>query len=127
MEAIFELYAEEKFSAAHTLAGYSGNCARLHGHNWTVKVYVKCEKLDSLGLAIDFRTVKTLLREVLSNLDHVNLNEIEAFKGINPTSENIARHIYGEMKKKLEGFGARISRVEVAETTETGVIYREEE
>ncbi|MCX7981731.1 MAG: 6-carboxytetrahydropterin synthase QueD [Syntrophales bacterium] len=127
MSAIYELYAETKFSAAHTLTGYPGDCARLHGHNWTVRAYVRCEKLNDLGMAIDFRTVKRQLNEVVSRLDHSYLNELEAFQKTNPTSENIARYIYEEMKRRLAPYGVHIAQVEVAETSETGVIYREGE
>lgn len=127
MRKIYELYAEVRFSAAHTLRDYPGDCARLHGHNWSVKAFVKCEELNHLGMAIDFRTLKTHLKEIINPLDHAHLNELDAFRGINPTSENIARYIYGEMKKRLSHLGVCVARVEVAETPETGVIYREEE
>ncbi|HOJ52241.1 MAG TPA: 6-carboxytetrahydropterin synthase QueD [Syntrophales bacterium] len=127
MKESYELYAEARFSAAHTLIDYPGDCARLHGHNWSVRAYVQAHGLDSLGMAIDFRSLKTHLKEVVSELDHAYLNELKPFRGVNPTSENIARYIFEEMKKRLSGKGVRVSRVEVAETPETGVIYREEE
>jgi 6-pyruvoyltetrahydropterin/6-carboxytetrahydropterin synthase len=127
MKPHYELFAEARFSAAHSLTDYPGNCSHLHGHNWKVRVYVCCEKLDNLGIAIDFRTVKTHLKEVLDTLDHTFLNDLPPFAQLNPTSENIARYVYGEMKKRLEKGGPRLSRVEVAETPETGVIYWEGE
>src|SRR5512141_1368611 len=44
MPGIFEVSVETNFSAAHALRGYQGDCARLHGHNWTVRVSVSCRE-----------------------------------------------------------------------------------
>ena len=59
---IFELYIQTHFSAAHALKGYQGNCAKIHGHNWIIDVFVKCEKLDDIGMGIDFRDVKQAVK-----------------------------------------------------------------
>jgi hypothetical protein len=41
------------FSAAHALKGYQGDCARIHGHNWIIEVFVKCHELDEIGKKIN--------------------------------------------------------------------------
>ena len=56
--------------------------------------------LDKDGLAVDFKEAKAMLKEVLKEFDHVYLNETGIFKNINPTSENMAKLIYDELKKK---------------------------
>jgi len=123
---VFEVYVKTHFSAAHSLCGYPGDCARMHGHNWMVEVYVACRKLDEIGIGIDFREIKKTVAQVLGALDHQNLNDLEAFANQNPTSEIIARYLYKELQKKLARPGLSISRVKVSETPGAGAFYWEE-
>ena len=91
---MFELTIIEEFEAAHRLPDYDGKCCRLHGHNWRVEVSVRGTELDSSGLLIDFKVLKSHVAEVLSTLDHYYLNETEAFAQIPPTAEHIAKYVY---------------------------------
>jgi 6-pyruvoyltetrahydropterin/6-carboxytetrahydropterin synthase len=91
---------ESQFSAAHQLRGYKGKCENLHGHNWRVQVVVNAEKLNEIGLVIDFYELKKTTNEILSSLDHSVLNEIFPFTEINPSSENIASGCTIRLKKK---------------------------
>src|SRR5574340_32787 len=126
MTGFFEVYVEGHFSAAHALVDYPGDCARLHGHNWVVRVFVKCGAVDEKGIGIDFRKVRQALDASLADFDHTLLNELPVFKNLNATAENIARLLYGERGRRLDGDGAKVSAVMVAETPEAGVFYREE-
>ena len=73
---MFELTIETDFSAAHNLREYKGQCERLHGHNWKLLVILKAEKLDKLGMVMDFRDAKSIIGEIISRFDHVYLNEL---------------------------------------------------
>jgi 6-pyruvoyltetrahydropterin/6-carboxytetrahydropterin synthase len=126
MAGIFEMFIETHFAAAHRLEGYPGDCARSHGHNWIVEVYVQCKSLNTIGIGVDFRDIKVALDEVLCNLDHFDLNELEPFKSVNPSAENIARYLYGELSKKINANAIRVSKVKVSETPGTGAFYWEE-
>ena len=127
MKEVHEVYVKTHFSAAHCLNGYEGDCARMHGHNWIIEVYVRCERLNEIGIGIDFRDIKNAVKDVLQGLDHFNLNELPAFQSVNPTSENIARYLYKELARKLNGDAIRISKVKVSETPGAGAFYWEEE
>lgn len=96
---MYEIKVKASFSSAHNLNNYHGKCENLHGHNWNIEVVFNYTKLDKDGLAVDFREAKALLKGVTEKLDHAYLNELPALKKINPTSENIARFIYDEIKK----------------------------
>lgn len=122
---MFELSANSHFSGAHHLEGYSGSCAGHHGHNWGVEVFVRGDKLDDMGIVLDFRVLRQKLAEVLEHLDHKDLNEAPQFKGINPSSENIARYIYSCMKEQLTGLPCKVERVQVHETPESSACYWE--
>ena len=77
---------------AHNLRGYNGDCEKLHGHNWKVEVILKTEKLNELGMVMDFKIVKEKLEVILSRFDHSYLNELSEFKQENPTTENVSKN-----------------------------------
>ena len=102
---MYELMVEESFDAAHALRGYDGPCENLHGHTWKVQVFLNGKKLDQMGILQDFKTLKGDLREVLSEFDHKLLNDIKPFDVENPSSENLARSIYRNMKGRSKMVG----------------------
>ncbi|MBU0730435.1 MAG: 6-carboxytetrahydropterin synthase QueD [Proteobacteria bacterium] len=120
---MFDIFIETHFSAGHHLRDYPGNCEQPHGHNWTVKVTVRATELDELGMGVDFRTIKNALNEVLDGLDHRNLNEHPDFLTKNPSSENIAVHIFDNLKKDLTSERYHLYSITVGETTNTGATY----
>jgi len=123
MSARFELSIATHFSAAHSLRDYPGDCARLHGHNWHVKLYVECKTLDELGLGIDYKIMKDELKAALEPWDHYNLNDVPPFDVINPSSENVARELYQKMSQRLDHERLRVSRIEISETCTATVTY----
>jgi 6-pyruvoyltetrahydropterin/6-carboxytetrahydropterin synthase len=113
---MFEISSEIYFSAAHHLKNYNGPCEKIHGHNWRVVAYIRSKELNEIGIGIDFKTLKSLLAEVVKKLDHSDLNTIFDKNGQNPSSENIARHIYKELEQRLTVPYCFVSRVDVYET-----------
>ena len=99
---MYRIDFKTQFSAAHQIRRYPGDCGDLHGHNFKVKVSLKTNELDKLGIGFDFRELKKLTNEIVDKLDHQNLNNLPQFKELNPTSENIARYIYHEIKAKFK-------------------------
>jgi 6-pyruvoyltetrahydropterin/6-carboxytetrahydropterin synthase len=97
---MFELSVEGYFSAAHQVKGYPGDCAGLHGHTYKIQVMVRVKKLDRLGMAVDFRSIKSELDRVIGKLDHTNLNKIAFFSKNNATAEYVAKYIFEQMRKK---------------------------
>ncbi|MDH4100821.1 MAG: 6-carboxytetrahydropterin synthase QueD [Nitrospirota bacterium] len=122
---MYELVVESKFAAAHQLRNYNGRCENLHGHNWRVTVHVTAEKLNEIGLAIDFTDLKRLTREQLDQVEHVFLNEVFPFTEINPSSENIARWIYNNLSKKINDGNVMVSMVTVWESDTASASYYE--
>lgn len=121
---MFYLSVTDTFSAAHRLCGYQEACSNLHGHNWKVRVCLKTDKLDDIGMAVDFGIIKTILKKILDEFDHAYLNEVAGLKGMNPTSEHLARHIYQKMDKELTDRSAEIYEVEICESERSSVVYR---
>ncbi len=121
---MFEILVESDFDAAHYLRGYQGKCEALHGHRFKVVATVKTGKLNNIGLGYDFTLLKKKLGEILARFDHTCLNDNPPFDKINPSSENIARTIYKELKKKLSGDAVAIMGIEVWESPQSRVTYR---
>jgi 6-pyruvoyltetrahydropterin/6-carboxytetrahydropterin synthase len=122
-QKMLDIFIKTHFSGGHHLRDYPGNCERPHGHNWKVKVTVRATELDKLGMGIDFKTLKQTVNSVVDDLDHSDLNDHAAFKDINPSSENIAMHIFSKLKNKLQTDRYSLYSVTVRETDSSGVIY----
>ena len=123
---MFELTVETYFSAAHQLRGYKGRCEKLHGHNYKVQVRVIAERLDEIGIVVDFCEIKKLMDEIITPLDHSFLNEIFPFTEKNPSSENIAKWIYDSLREKIDDDNVHLSAVTVWESETTSATYYED-
>jgi 6-pyruvoyltetrahydropterin/6-carboxytetrahydropterin synthase len=120
---VYELKIKSDFSAAHNLRGYEGACEELHGHNWLVEIFVHSSVLNDIGLAIDFKQLKAYTKDILSRLDHKYLNDLEPFKTINPSSENISKYIFDELKKSITGDNVTVAKVTVYESLNASASY----
>ena len=98
---MYKITINDYFSSAHQLRGYKGKCEALHGHNWKVEIQIEGDKLDDVGLLIDFKDIKTILKNMVDELDHKMLNEIKPFDEINPSSELLAKYIHEKMSDRL--------------------------
>jgi len=104
------------FNAAHRLynnewsdarnAAIFGKCANpnYHGHNYELIVSVKGAIHPETGFVMDMKVLKDLIKnEIEEQFDHKNLNEdVEAFKSLNPTAENISVVIWNKLRPKIE-------------------------
>lgn len=121
---MYRIKIYDRFASAHFLNGYKGECESLHGHNWKVEVEVQGEKLDDIGMLMDFKLLKSILHDILKNLDHRLLNDISPFRESNPSSEIIAGYIYGRVREKLP-HGISIYSVSVWESENSVASYFE--
>lgn len=123
---MYEVTIQKSFSAAHFLKEIGGKCEELHGHNFIVELTVRGQSLNDEDILIDFRDLKGWIQEILDTFDHRYLNEIEAFKGMNPSAERIARIIHDRLVEKVKTKGLNIARVKVWESENAHVAYYDE-
>jgi 6-pyruvoyltetrahydropterin/6-carboxytetrahydropterin synthase len=122
---MYTVSVKTEFSAAHIIRGYNGPCSRPHGHNWKVTVEAHTDVLDTLGMSVDFYVLQKKIEEVVSQFDHRDLNSTPPFDQVlNPTSENIARYFYNELKKRLPA-QMQLSFVAIGETGKYTAKYSE--
>ena len=114
-----EIFKEFTIEAAHKLpnvpAGHK--CSRLHGHSFSVSIYVEGKVDPHTGWIIDFADIKNAFEPIYKTLDHYYLNEISGLE--NPTSENLARWIWSKLKPSLP----LLSKIIIKETCTSGCIY----
>lgn len=113
---IFKIFTLE---AAHRLPNVpeGHKCARLHGHSFRVEVQVSGEVDAHTGWVMDFADIKAAFKPLHDRLDHHYLNDIKGLE--NPTSENLSRWIYQQLKPALPG----LSAIVVHETCTAGSRY----
>jgi 6-pyruvoyltetrahydropterin/6-carboxytetrahydropterin synthase len=113
---IFKVFTIE---AAHRLphvpAGHK--CGRLHGHTFQIEVHVQGQLDPKLGWVIDFADLKSAFKPIEEQIDHHYLNEVEGLE--NPTSENVARWVWKNLKPSLPC----LSKIVIRETCSSGCIY----
>jgi len=118
---------EFSFAAAHHIPEHPGKCRNLHGHNYRVRLFLRAEELDRLGMVIDFAEVKRFLKEVAGPFDHRVINDFPPFDERPPTAELVSEYVFREVEKRLaeNGAGERVdvARVEVWENDVSCAIY----
>jgi 6-pyruvoyltetrahydropterin/6-carboxytetrahydropterin synthase len=121
-QASTEIFKEFSFEAAHDLpfVPEGHKCGRLHGHSYRVEVHAAGPVDPLSGWLIDFGDIKSAFKPLLEQLDHYYLNDIKGLE--NPTSENLARWIWQNLKPSLP----QLSAIVVRETCTTGAVYRGE-
>ena len=122
---MFKLIVKKEFSSAHILHGHPGNCKRMHAHNWLVEAEVQGDNTNEIGMVIDFKDIKNNLKEIISNLDHQFLNDLEPFINENPTAENISKYIYKELSNNINTDNIKVSKIKLWETSNSAVTYTE--
>ena len=107
------------FSASHQLLGLITDhpCGRIHGHNYTLKVFLKGE-LNKEGFVLDYSDLKPVSDWVDQTLDHKHLNEVFDFQ---TSVENMSKYIYDLFKPQFPLLFA----VEMSETPKTNCRYEE--
>ena len=119
---MYRLRVESSFAAAHRLKIEGHKCENLHGHNWRVVVMVQGKDLDRYGMLVDFHDLKKVVERHVSRLDHVYINDVEPFGEVNPTTENICRHLCEIISPELPQ-GVEVHSVEVYESDTNMGVY----
>lgn len=101
----WKLNTEFTFDAAHSIEGYDGKCARMHGHTYKVRVTAKSNTLNpskylkTPDMVCDFTELKWAARDSeKGGFDHGVLDDLIP---VNTTAERIAEYIHKETKSKI--------------------------
>ncbi len=122
---MYELTIKTHFDAAHSLTGYPGECARLHGHSFKIDVMVAGQALNEIGLLYDFKDLKDKVNGILAKFDHAHMNDVPPFDHLSPTAENFANYLWHEMQASNMPAGLHVNRVNVWESETACISYYE--
>jgi 6-pyruvoyltetrahydropterin/6-carboxytetrahydropterin synthase len=128
-----------EFSAAHRLLNEDlsveenqelyGKCYNPngHGHNYILEVTLRGPISEKTGMIINLTELKKIVNEhVVELLDHKHLNkDVDHFKKLNPTAENIVVVIWKILEQKLES--GILYKLLMRETGSNSVEYYGEE
>lgn len=124
---MWTLKKQFKFEASHQLKHHDGKCARLHGHSWVGEVEVESSVLVPQGpkanMVMDYSDLKALIKPIEDELDHRHLNDV--FESEMPTSELVAREVYGMLVSKFPRDGVHLKAVTINETCTSSCRYSE--
>jgi len=111
---MFTVSVETGFRASHQLTLPDGSKEPLHHHNWVVIAEVGSDKLDGMGLVMDFCRLKTAADKTVAEFDNIPLDSIDYFQRNNSSAENVARYIFDKLEPKLPG-GVKLRSIRVIE------------
>ncbi len=114
---MFTVAVKDHVMIAHTLKGeVFGPAQRLHGATYHVVAAFRAPELDADGTVIDIALARRALAETLAPLAYRNLDEVEALRGLNTTTEVLARHIHARLARRLAGAFSGVLSVTLEES-----------
>jgi 6-pyruvoyltetrahydropterin/6-carboxytetrahydropterin synthase len=110
---MFTISIQTHFRASHQLILPAGLKEDTHSHNWLVTANVSSNKLNAIGVVVDFHRLKAIVDKIVAEFDNISLNKTDYFRRNNPSAENVAKYIYGKLELKLpKGLKLRSIKVE---------------
>jgi 6-pyruvoyltetrahydropterin/6-carboxytetrahydropterin synthase len=127
---------------AHRQHRHQGHCARIHGHNWTLKLTFACVEYDSNGFVVDFGNLKYIKQWIADHLDHAcvlaaddplldrivnSVPEVyKLYEVTNASCEGLSVHlwdIFSHLVYMHEGRRVWIAQLDLAEDTHNATCF----
>ena len=128
---------KEHFSSSHKLENPQlteeqnkaifGKCSNFHGHNYYIEVTLSGKPDAQSGYVMDLKALKDIIHEeIISRVDHQFLNDVEIFKEIIPTTENMAMVFWKLLEDRIKKDNAKLYSIKLYETEKNYVEYKGE-
>jgi 6-pyruvoyl-tetrahydropterin synthase len=92
---VYAVEVRDHIMIAHSFRGeLFGPAQRLHGATFVVDVAFFRDRLTEDNVVVDIGRAHDALKAILAPLAYRNLDEIEAFEGVQTTTEFLSRHIF---------------------------------
>jgi 6-pyruvoyl-tetrahydropterin synthase len=96
---MFALEVRDHIMIAHSFKGdFFGPAQRVHGATFVIDVAFYRETLNEYNVVVDIGRAHEALKAVIEPINYRNLDEVEAFKGQQTTTEFLAHHIFTAMR-----------------------------
>ena len=114
-----ETYRLTFFLNATHIVTIDGKDSSIHPHTFEINCFIKSQKFTA------FEIMENSINQILNQLNNQYLNELEAFKNIVPTLENLTRLLYRAISANLGSVGCKLVELEVAESPVRTFIIKE--
>ena len=121
---MFSISVERHFRASHQLTLPDGSREPVHDHDWVVTADLRSEKLNNMGVVMDFRVLKAMIDKAVAGFNNKALDSIGYFQRNNPSAENVAKYIYEKLLIELP-VGVKLQNVRVVEEPGCSAMFRE--
>ena len=100
---------------------FDGKKSNVHSHMWETAIYVNVKESDF----VNFTKFENILEAYFECYEGKYLNDIEKFKGVDPTMEEIGKNIYEDLLELLKEHGLDLKKIEISENpTRTYIIEK---
>jgi len=121
---MYVIRVERYFKASHQLGLPDGSKEPVHSHDWMVTADVGSERLNSMGIVMNFRKLQAMIDKIIAGFNNTALESISFFQQNNPSAENVARYIYNKLQIELPE-GVKLRNVRVVEEPGCSAIFHE--
>jgi 6-pyruvoyl-tetrahydropterin synthase len=100
---VFSVTVRDHVMVAHSFRGaVFGPAQKLHGATFVVDATFRRAELDADNIVVDIGRATEELGAVLADLNYRNLDDEPAFKGVNTSTEFLAKHIADRLAERVE-------------------------
>lgn len=108
-------------NARHRVA-FGAQVGPAHGHSWRVEIHLRTTFRDGPDQApVQFAELERLVRDILRPYERQYLNDLSPFDRLPPTTENLARFVFGRVQQALAGTSVSVVQVTAWEAPTKGV------
>ena len=111
---MFTISVERHFRASHQLILPDGSKEPVHKHDWVVTASISSEKLNNMGIVMDFKALQAMIDKTVAGFNDKSLESISYFRQNNPSAENVAKYIYEKLRTELPD-GVKLRDIRVTE------------
>lgn len=122
---MFEVAYETTFCATHALHESGRPLEPSHGHDWKIEVVAGGDRLDGVGVVVDFEHLKQAVADITRRFHYGDITTHPHFAGQSPSAEAVARYFFDEVRKAMGEEGERLRRVRVWEAPGCSASYSE--
>jgi 6-pyruvoyltetrahydropterin/6-carboxytetrahydropterin synthase len=122
---VFQLGADVFFGARHFVV-IDGKRGPPHFHSWRSEVVIESRHQTDEGVVVGFAEARRLLGQLVAPYNQALLNSVPPFDQLQPTAENVARHLYTEFKRQFEVESAVLRLMRVWESPTSYATFAEE-
>ena len=98
---MFTVSVETIFRASHELSLPDGSKEPPHSHDWKVIAELSSEKLNEMGLVMDFNRVKAMVDSIVARFNNSTLEKHDYFQQNASSAEYVAKYIYERLESML--------------------------